>query len=125
MRGAAREEQARAAVRDAEVSERAASSLHPLLEVSCFGAWHPVPRWSYRPLGVGEWREREGEEVVRRVRARRAPLRGESRRRRLAEASGTFEWLSGARPGSMRCTQEPRKRQRLSDEDGADQSGVT
>ena len=123
--GAARAEEIRTALHDAEVAERGARGLHPLLEISVLGSYHPVPAWSYRPLGAGEWREgvREGGELLLPPPKRRR-LGGESRKRALAEAAGTVDYLEGARPGRMRAVRQRRGVPSYCEE-GMDVSGVT
>ena len=98
--------------------------LHPLpLELTVLGAFHPVPAWSHRALSAGEWREREGAGTVLPP-ARRRRLGAASRKRELAEAAGTLEYLAEAAPGRMGIGRR-RRESPARCEEGRDDTGVT
>ena len=94
--------------------------------VSLLGGWVsavPVPAWSTRALGPGEWREVEPTRVEQRVSVEKVRLGSrETRAKRLREvaASGAELCTSGS---DRMYTIKYKCRRRV--EDGADVSGVT
>ena len=69
LRGAAREEQVRAIVRERERADRELQGfLHPLLDLGGWISGVGVPAWSRRELLPGEWRETGGEPLAKRQR---------------------------------------------------------
>ena len=127
LRGAEREEQVRALVRERERADREQQgALHPLLDLGGWISGVPVPAWSRRELMPGEWREGATRPVA--SKRRLEPSGGTTRatRRRLlllAHAAGIGDLMDRCDGHEGAMGRGGGRRLRM--EEGADVSGVT